>query len=63
MEFDLKYTIFIYIILMILIFLWKPQIFQLNTDNKKKKTLYLIFLIVIVAIISFYCKVLFESFF
>ena len=63
MNFDLKYTIFIYIILMILIFLWKPQIFQLNTDNKKKKTLYLIFLIVIVAIISFYCKVLFESFF
>ena len=35
MEFDLKYTIFIYIILMILIFLWKPQIFDLNTDNKK----------------------------
>ena len=63
MEFDLKYTIFIYIILMILIFLWKPQIFDLNTDNKKKKTLYLIFLIVIVAIISFYCKVLYESFF
>ena len=63
MEFDLKYTIFIYIVLMILIFLWKPQIFDLNNDNKKKKTLYLIFLIVIVAIISFYCKVLFESFF
>jgi tryptophan-rich sensory protein len=63
MEFDLKYTIFIYIILMILVFLWKPQIFDLNNDNRKKKTLYLIFLIVIIAIISFYCKVLFESFF
>jgi uncharacterized membrane protein len=63
MIFDLKYTIFIYFILMLLIFLWKPNIFKLNDDNKKKKTLYLISLIIIVAIISFYIKVLFESFF
>ena len=63
MNFDLKYTIFLYFIIILLIFLWKPQIFQLNTDDKKKKTLYLICLIVIVSIISFYFKVLFEWFF
>lgn len=63
MKFNLKYIIFLYLIFIFLIFFWKPQIFSLNVDNKKQKTLYLIFLIVILAIISFYVKVLMEWFF
>ena len=59
---NLKYTIFLYLILIFLIFLFKPQILALNVDDKKRKTLYLIFLIIILAIISFYTKVLTEWF-
>ena len=59
---DIKYTIFLYIILLLLIFLWKPQLFKLNVENKKKKSLYLTFLIIIIAIIVFYLKVLTEWF-
>jgi len=60
---NLKYTIFLYLIFILLIFLWKPQILMLNVDDKKRKTLYLIFLIIIISIISFYFKVLTEWFF
>jgi hypothetical protein len=60
---NLKYTIFLYLILILFIFLWKPQIFLLNVDDKKRKVLYLIFLIIIISIISFYVKVLSEWFF
>jgi hypothetical protein len=59
---DIKYTIFIYFIILFLIFLWKPNIFILNTEDKKRKILYLTSLIIIIAIISFYFKVLFEWF-
>jgi uncharacterized membrane protein len=60
---NLKYTIFLYLILILFIFIWKPHILMLNTEDKKRKTLYLIFLIIIISIISFYTKVLFEWFF
>jgi hypothetical protein len=60
---NLKYTIFLYLILILFIFLWKPNIFLLNVDDKKRKILYLIFLIIIISIISFYVKVLSEWFF
>jgi hypothetical protein len=60
---NLKYTIFLYLILILFIFIWKPQILTLNVDDKKRKILYLIFLIIILAIISFYTKVLTEWFF
>jgi hypothetical protein len=60
---DLKYIIFFYIILLIIIYIIKPNIFTLNVEDKKRKTLYLIFLVIIIAIISFYLKVLYEWFF
>jgi uncharacterized membrane protein len=60
---NLRYTIFLYLILILFIFIWKPQLIILNVDNKKRKVLYLIFLIIILAIISFYIKVLTEWFF
>ena len=60
---NLKYTIFLYLILILFIFFWKPQIFLLNVEDKKRKILYLIFLIIIISIISFYVKVLTEWFF
>jgi len=59
---DLKYTIFIYLILILFIYFWKPDIFNLNIEDKKRKLLYLIFLIIIIAIISFYLKILSEWF-
>ena len=59
---NLKYTILIYLVLLIFIFFWKPEIFKLNIENKKRKMLYLVFLIIIVAIISFYTKILSEWF-
>jgi len=59
---NLKYTILIYLVLLIFIFFWKPEIFKLNIENKKRKILYLVFLIIIIAIISFYAKILSEWF-
>jgi hypothetical protein len=63
MDFNLKYTIFMYLIILFFIFMWKPNLFMINVENKKRKLLYLMFLIVIIAIISFYFKVLMEWFF
>ena len=63
MHFNLKYTIFTYFIILFLIYIWKPHIFIVNIEDKKKKILYLIFLVIIIAIISFYLKVLMEYFF
>jgi hypothetical protein len=60
---ELKYTIFLYLILIILLFIWKPKLFKLNADNKKKKMLYLISLIIIISIICFYVKIMTEWFF
>jgi hypothetical protein len=60
---NLQYTILLYIILISLIYFWKPHIFQITEENKKKKMYYLIFLVVIISIISFYIKVLYEWFF
>jgi hypothetical protein len=62
MIFDLKYVIFIYIIFIILLYLYKPSILTLG-DNKNKKLIYLVFLIIILAIISYYIKVVMEYFF
>ena len=61
MIFDLKFIIFIYIIFISILYVYKPNIFVL-TNNKSQKLLYLIFLIIILAIISFYFKVLMEYF-
>jgi hypothetical protein len=63
MKLNLKYTIFIYLIFIFLIFFWKPNIFMLNVDDKKRKMMYLMFLIIIISIITFYIKVLAEWFF
>ncbi len=61
---DLKSTFLLYIVFLIILYLWKPRIFNLNnTQNKKRKMLYLIFLVIIVSIIAFYMKVLYEWFF
>ena len=60
---DIKYIIFLYIILLIVLYLWKPNIFMLNVDDKKRKLLYLFFLIIVISIICFYIKVLIEYFF
>ena len=59
---NLKYVILFYLILMALLFSLKPHIFDLNVDKKKRKFMYLIFLVIIIAIISFYIKILFEYF-
>ena len=61
MEFDIKYSIFFYLIILLLIYLWKPQIFNLNTENKRRKYILLLSLIIIVAIICMYIKIFFES--
>jgi hypothetical protein len=61
MEFDIKYSIFFYLIILLLIYLWKPDIFNLNTENKRRKYILLLSLIIIVAIICMYIKIFFES--
>jgi hypothetical protein len=60
---NIKYTIFLYLILILFIFIFRPKLLILNNDFNKRKLLYLIFLIIILAIISFYIKVLTEWFF
>jgi hypothetical protein len=62
MVFDLKYVILIYIILLVILFVYKPTLLKFEEDNRKK-TLYLISLVIIIAIITFYIKILFEWFF
>ena len=63
MNFDIKFIIVLYIILVVLLFLYKNEIFDLNVKNKNKKMIYLTFLLFILAIISFYTKVILECFF
>lgn len=59
---NLTYIILLYFIIIILLYNWKPQIFSLNVEDKKRKTLYLLFLIIIISIIVFYLKILTEWF-
>lgn len=63
MNFDIKFVIVLYIILVVLLFLYKNELFELNVKNKNKKMIYLTFLLFILAIISYYVKVLSECFF
>ena len=62
MVINLRSVIFIYLIILILLFFWKPEIFKFNTETKNRKILYLSFLITIIAVISFYIKVILEWF-
>jgi hypothetical protein len=63
MEFDLKFVIIIYTILIVLLYLHNNNLFNLNVEKKNKKVIYLSFLLIILAIISFYVKILYECFF
>ncbi len=63
MEFDLKFVIIIYTILVVLLYLHNNNLFNLNVEKKNKKVIYLSFLLVVLAIISFYVKILYECFF
>jgi hypothetical protein len=64
MNFELKYIFFIYIFILILLYISKPNIFILsdNESDRKRKILYLCALIIIISIISFYIKVLIDWF-
>jgi uncharacterized membrane protein len=64
MNFELKYIFFIYIFFLILLYIWKPNMFVLSESEpeRKRKILYLCALIIIIAIISFYIKVLVDWF-
>ncbi len=63
MEFDLKFVIIIYTILVVLLYLHNNNLFNLNVEKKNKKVIYLSFLLIVLAIISFYVKILYECFF
>ena len=60
---DLTYVILLYFIIIVILYKWKPKLFSLNVEDKKRKILYLFFLIIIISIIVFYIKVLTEWFF
>lgn len=60
---NIKNTIFIYLVIILLLFVLKPELFVLDVVDRKRKLLYLFFLIVIISIIAFYFKVLNEWFF
>lgn len=63
MKFDLKYVISIYVILVVLLYFYNNRLFKLDVPNKNKKIIYISFLLIILAIISFYFKILYECFF
>ena len=63
MNFDIKFVLVIYIILVALLFLYKNELFDIKVQNKNKKIIYLSFLLFILSIISFYIKVILECFF
>lgn len=58
MNFDLKFVVMIYILFVILLYIYKPELFQ--TKNNSKKIIYICFLLFILAIISYYIKIIFE---
>jgi hypothetical protein len=63
MNLDLKYILLIYILFIGIIYVLKPGIFNFkNTKDKKKKAIYLSILIMLIAVISFYIKVLIDWF-
>ena len=62
MDFKLRYSIFMYLFIILILYIWKPQLFKLNNEDKQRKIIYLIFLIIIISILSFYTKLLFEWF-
>jgi hypothetical protein len=59
----LKYIILIYLIILSILFFAKPNIFKLNSKNKRRKMIYLISLIIIISIICFYFKVFIDWYF
>lgn len=63
MNFDLKYVISLYIILIILLYFYNNKLFDLNVKNRNKKIIYLSFLLIVLAIISFYTKIVINCFF
>ena len=58
MDFNTKYCIIIYVIILLLLYLWKPFLFKITDKNsdKKKKLILFSAMIIIVAIISIYIK-------
>jgi uncharacterized membrane protein len=64
MDFSTKYCIIIYVIILLLLYLWKPFLFKITDENpdKKKKLILFSAMIIIVAIISIYIKIMFEWF-
>jgi hypothetical protein len=63
MKFDLTYVISIYIIFIILLYFYNNKLFDLNVKNRNKKIIYLSFLLIVLAIISYYTKILYTCFF
>lgn len=63
MTFDLKFVVIIYVILVTLLYMHNSKLFDLKVKNRNKKIIYLSFLLIILAIISFYVKILYECFF
>ncbi len=60
---EIKYIILIYIIIISLLFYFKPKLFKINKYNRKRKMIYLISLTIIISIICFYLKVYMDWFF
>jgi hypothetical protein len=63
MELEFKHLVLIYAILLFLLFFFKPQLFNLNIQDKdlrKRKFLMLVALFIILAILSYYIKIYFE---
>ena len=65
MDFPMKYCILLYIVLIVLLYIKKPHWFQLRgeEDDSKRKNILLYALIIILAIICIYMKVMVEWFF
>ena len=60
MEIDIKYSILFYLIVLYLLYLWKPHLFKLDTEQRRRKFILLMALVIIIAIISIYIKIFFE---
>ncbi len=66
MELQFKHLVLIYSILIFLLFLFKPRLFNLHIDDKKTrrhKFLLLVGLFILLAIISYYIKIFVESYY
>ena len=60
MNLSIKYVLLLYILIVVCLYIWKPQLFQMNGENRRRKFIFLVSLFIIIAVICMYIKIMAE---